>query len=225
VGHPREPDLADPRLGSLNARRCQRRIELHRRRLLPGEITERRHIAVTTVPVVITDLAATMRRGPLEGVINEADVLGLITVPDLRASLDEMPPRAGRRPLRETLDRRTFRFTRSQLERHFIPIALSAGLPRPETGVVVNGWEVDFYWRDLDLVVETDGLAYHRTPQQQAVDRLRDQAHAAAGTERLRFTHSQIDCEPGYVRAMLATVARRLRREKVGREVEQLRHR
>ena len=51
----------------------------------------------------------------------------------------------------------------------------------PLTRVRVNGYEVDFYWPDLGLVVETDGLAYHRTPAQQAADRVRDQAHTAAG--------------------------------------------
>jgi very-short-patch-repair endonuclease len=208
----------------LSARRSQRGIDLHSRLLLPHEITEHRGIPVTTIPVVITDLAARMPRGPLEGVVNQADILGLTTPPDLRAALEDMPQRAGRKTLRETLDRRTFRFTRSQLERALIPLALRAGLCRPETCVYVNGWEVDFYWPDLDFVVEADSLTYHRTPQQQARDRLRDQAHAAAGTERLRFTHSQIRYEPGYVQATLTVVARRLARE-VGREAQKLGHR
>jgi very-short-patch-repair endonuclease len=76
--------------------------------------------------------------------------------------------------------------------------------------------------------VETDSLTYHRTPQAQTKDRLRDQAHIAAGLTPLRFTHSQIRYEPGYVEAMLATVARRLSRaaaEQVGRQLEQVRHR
>jgi hypothetical protein len=37
-----------------------------------------------------------------------------------------------------------------------------------------------------------------------------DQAHVAAGLTALRFTHAQVHHEPGYVRGMLATVARRL---------------
>jgi hypothetical protein len=39
-----------------------------------------------------------------------------------------------------------------------LAIARDAGLPAPLTGQVVNGFEVDFYWPDLGLVVETDGL-------------------------------------------------------------------
>jgi very-short-patch-repair endonuclease len=74
----------------------------------------------------------------------------------------------------------------------------------------VNGFDVDFYWPDLDLVVETDGLRYHRTPAQQTRDRLRDQTHLAAGTTPLRFTHAQVRFEPTHVQTILASVARRL---------------
>ena len=74
----------------------------------------------------------------------------------------------------------------------------------------MNGFRVDFYWPELGLVVETDGLRYHRTPAQQAHDRRRDQAHAAAGLTQLRFTHSQVSFEPDHVRTTLVAVARRL---------------
>jgi very-short-patch-repair endonuclease len=100
--------------------------------------------------------------------------------------------------------------TRSELERRFLPIARRVGLPPPLTKHHVNGYEVDFYWPELGLVVETDGLRYHRTPQQQARDLLRDQAHAAAEVERLRFTHDQIAHDPAHVERILAAVVRRL---------------
>jgi very-short-patch-repair endonuclease len=70
---------------------------------------------------------------------------------------------------------------------------------------------VDFFWPDLGLVVETDGLRYHRTPAQQARDRVRDQALSAAGLTPLRFTRAQVRFDPGHVEATLATVAERLR--------------
>jgi very-short-patch-repair endonuclease len=68
---------------------------------------------------------------------------------------------------------------------------------------------VDFYWPELGLVVETDGLRYHRTPAQQANDRRRDQAHAAAGLTPLRFTHEQVAHEADQVRETLVAVAAR----------------
>lgn len=55
--------------------------------------------------------------------------------------------------------------------------------------------------------METDSLRYHRTPAQQARDRVRDQAHLRAGRRPLRFTHAQVTYEPGYVEATLRDVA------------------
>jgi very-short-patch-repair endonuclease len=75
----------------------------------------------------------------------------------------------------------------------------------------VEDFKVDFYWPDLGLVVETDGLRYHRTAQQQAKDRVRDQALTAAGLTVLRFTRAQIRYEPDYVETTLRKVVRRLR--------------
>jgi len=104
--------------------------------------------------------------------------------------------------------------TDSELERLFLPIAAAAGLPAPMTGCLVNGYRVDFFWPDLSLVVETDGLRYHRTPVQQARDRERDQTHTAAGLTPLRFTHSQIRFDPDHVGRILNSVVARLARGK-----------
>ena len=98
----------------------------------------------------------------------------------------------GVKTLRTMLDRHTFRLTDSDLEIFFRPLALAAGLPVPLTKQWVLGYEVDFCFPDHDLIVETDGLRYHRTPAQQARAAKRDQTHTAAGLRVLRFTHWQI---------------------------------
>ncbi|HET7574905.1 MAG TPA: DUF559 domain-containing protein [Solirubrobacterales bacterium] len=109
------------------------------------------------------------------------------------------------------LDARTFRRTDSELERRFLRLVRGADLPLPETGRRVNGFKVDFHWPDLGLVVETDGITYHRTPAQQARDRVRDQTHTAAGLTTLRFTHVQVRDEPRRVAAVLGATIRRLK--------------
>jgi very-short-patch-repair endonuclease len=185
------------------------RVNLHRRPAMsPDDVTTRRGIPVTTPVCTLTDLAACLRRHELEAAINEADRLGLTDPERLRQALQGVK-RPGAAKLRAMLDGRTLRLTRSELERWFLPIARRAGLPEPLTNVRVNGYEVDFYWPELGLVVETDGLRYHRTPQQQARDRLRDQAHTAAGLTQLRFTHDQIRHDPAHVERTLRAVARR----------------
>jgi very-short-patch-repair endonuclease len=108
------------------------------------------------------------------------------------------------------LDLQTFTITDSELERRFLRLARAAGLPTPETQAWVNGFRVDFHWPRLGLVVETDGLRYHRTPAQQARDRLRDQAHTAAGLTALRFAGVQVRFEADQVQATLVAVAKRL---------------
>jgi very-short-patch-repair endonuclease len=123
-----------------------------------------------------------------------------------------MPPpsRPGVGILRDTLDRRTFRLTDSDLERYYLPCSDRAGLPRPLTQQWVNNARVDFYYPDLKLVVETDGLRYHRTPAQQSTDIVRYQRHLASDITPLRFTHEQVRYEPAYVTDTLKEVARRL---------------
>ncbi len=164
-------------------------------------------IPVTSPVQTLIDLATRHGRPAMERSINEADKLGLVRADDLRKALDHHPGERGVARLRLILDRRTFRYTRTELERAFIPLARRAGLPLPHTSVYVTGHEVDFHFPDLKLVVETDGLTYHRTPAQQAADRKRDQDHTAAGLTPLRFTHGQIKYEPDHVVRILRATA------------------
>jgi very-short-patch-repair endonuclease len=186
-------------------------IRVHRRSTLdPPDVGRCRGITVTQPICTLVDLAARLPAAQLEAAVNEADKLGLVDPEALRAGLDERAGRRGVPALRALLDRRTFTLTDSELERRFLPIARWAGLGKPETGRRVNGFKTDFYWPELGLIVETDGLRYHRTPAQQTKDRVRDQAHAAVGLTTLRFTHAQVAHEADHVEATLSAVGRRL---------------
>jgi very-short-patch-repair endonuclease len=189
----------------------QRGIAAHRRSSLPDrDVTRHRNIPVTTPVVTLIDLATCLPPGPLEAAINEADKLDLVSPPALRAALDGRAGQRGVGALRAVLDRATFVLTDSELERRFARIAGRAGLRRPETQRRINGFRVDFFWPELGLVIETDGLRYHRTAGQQAKDRLRDQTHTAAGLVPLRFTHWQVRHDPRHVEGILRTTRRRL---------------
>jgi very-short-patch-repair endonuclease len=191
-----------------------RGIRVHRRSdVRPVDTRVIDGIPVSSPCLTLVDLAARLDAGALEAAINEADKLDRITPDRLRLELGQMARHPGTRRLRELLDRQTFVLTDSELERQFLLIARAAGLPIPVTGAWLNGFKVDFFWPDLGLVVETDGLRYHRTPAQQATDRVRDQAHAAAGLTPLRFTHAQVRYEAGQVRRTLAVVSARLARD------------
>ncbi len=185
-------------------------IRVRRARLDPAHRVTRRGIAVTSPARTLLDLAARRSRDGLETAINEADKRDLIDPDELRIALESFAGLRGAPALRATLDRRTYALTEPGLERRFLPIARRAGLSLPRTQAWVTGYRVDFYWPELGLVVETDGLRYHRTPAQQARDRERDQAHTAAGLTPLRFTHAQVAFEPKRVERILREVARGL---------------
>jgi very-short-patch-repair endonuclease len=165
---------------------------------------------VTSPVRTLVDLATCVRPTQLERAVNEADKRGLVDPETLRSTIAGRPDLRGSAALRKLLDRRTFIMTDSELEQRFLALVRTVGMPLPKTGCRMNGFRVDFYWPELGLVVETDGLRYHRTPGQQARDRLRDQAHCAAGLTPLRFTHAQVRFEAPHVARTLAAVSRRL---------------
>ncbi len=168
-------------------------------------------IPVTCPARTVVDSATELGSIAIERMVNNADKRDLIDPETLRAALDSYAGQPGVRPLRTLLDKLTFRLSDSDLEIYFRPIAASAKLPPPLSKQFVNGFEVDFFWPDLGLVVETDGLRYHRTPSAQARDALRDRTHVIAGMSPLRFTHYEIRYEPRKVRTALVEAAAMLR--------------
>jgi very-short-patch-repair endonuclease len=183
-------------------------IRAHRRREL--DATERtRHDGIpVTAPVrTLIDLATLLQPPQLEAAVNAADKLDLVDHDDLRQAVEERRGTDGVKRLRRVLDQRTFALTDSELERRFLRLVRRARLPAPKTQQPVNGFRVDFYWAELRLVVETDGLRYHRTPGQQAKDRIRDQALVAAGFIVLRFTHAQVVYDQQHVVETLRAVS------------------
>jgi hypothetical protein len=197
-----------------------RRAELKRRGLrvrgrpsLSAErVTSRDGIPVTTPVQTLIDLSTELAPNRVERAVNEADKRDLVDPETLRAELDRYIGEPGVKALRSILDKRTFRLSDSELEIVFRPLAMEAGLPPPLTKEIVNGFEVDFFFPDLGLVIETDGLRYHRTPSSQTRDVRRDRAHTLAGMTSLRFTHYEIKYESARVSTELRRITTTLTR-------------
>jgi hypothetical protein len=206
--HPHYIDVSVRRTSEANILgvRCHRRPSL-----LSSEVGRRLGIPLTTPVRTFLDLATVTGPKTLERSINEADKLDVIDADALRLALDDHPGEPGIRLLRHVLDKDTFRLSDDELERLFRPLASAAGLPTPLTKHMVNRFEVDFYWPDLGLVVETDGWRYHRTPSAQTRDALRFQVHVANGLTPLRFSHHQVKYEPRHVIDILTKTASNLR--------------
>jgi len=188
-------------------------LRVRRRPSLPSEeVGTLDRIPITSPVQTMIDLATKLGPKGLARAVNEADKRDVIDVETLRVELDARTGQPGVKVLRTLLDRDTFVLTEEELERLFLPLAREVGLPLPKTKEIVNGYEVDFFWPELRLVVETDGLRYHRTPLAQAKDARRDQTHTAAGYARLRFSHHQVKYESGHVKEILGATSARLSR-------------
>jgi very-short-patch-repair endonuclease len=182
-------------------------LKVRARESLPeGSVVRRFGIPVTNPTQTLVDLATELRPVRLERAVNQADVHDLVDPETLRRSLDAYVGMPGARTLRTMLDRHTFRLSDSDLEIYFRPLALAAGVPVPLTKQWVLGYEVDFHFPEHGLIVETDGLRYHRTPAQQARMVKRDQTHTSHGFRVLRFTHWQIAHAPNEVVDVLGRV-------------------
>lgn len=175
------------------------------------DIGTHRGIPVTQPVRTFLDLASVTGPKTIERAINEADKLDVIDADSLRRALDDYRGQPGIRLLRLVLDEHTFRLSDDELERLFRPLATTAGLPTPLTKVIVDKFEVDFFWPELGLVVETDGWRYHRTPSAQTRDALRFQRHTASGLTPLRFSHYQVKYQPRHVEDILRKTVANLR--------------
>jgi very-short-patch-repair endonuclease len=201
-------------------RRCELRhpgIQFHGRpSLAPDEVVVSDDIPVTSPVQTLVDLGTELSAVALERAVNDADKRDLIDPEALRENLPRFGGQPGVRPLRHLLDKLFFRLSDSDLEIYFRRIVKAAGLPMPLAKQRVNRLEVDFFWPELGLVVETDGLRYHRTPSAQLRDARRDRAHVMAGMTPLRFTHYEVRYEPARVRAALVkTIAMLQKRSRI----------
>ena len=88
---------------------------------------------------------------------------------------------------------------------------LRAGLPPPQTNVVVEGYELDAYWEAEGFAVELDVYATHGSPRSFEADRERADDLLLAGIELIRVTDVRLDREP---RETVARVAAHLARRR-----------
>src|SRR3954454_7957383 len=185
----------------LNRNPRRKGIKVHRRKII--DPTRHKGIPVTTPTQTLLDVALRLNGEQYERAVNEAANKDLIDPEELRAALETLGSQPGIRPLRRLLDRDTYVVTDTELEQRFVPIARRAALPKPEAQAHLNGRRVDFYFRELGIVVEANSLRFHRTASQQANDARRSQAHIKAGLLPIPFTHHQITHDPTYVAATL----------------------
>jgi Protein of unknown function (DUF559) len=188
-------------------------IYVHRSKTLtPEDTTEVNRIACTTVARTQLDLAEAINHRALERAYDQAEILEVF---DLRALQDQLARNSGRRAitrLQASLEAHHAGATPtwSELEERFLELTRAARVPEPE----INAWitpdddepaiRVDFSWRAQRLVVETDGMRFHRSQQAFETDRRRDQRLTLAGWRVVRVTWRQLSEDPAGIARLIA---------------------
>jgi very-short-patch-repair endonuclease len=187
------------------ARRVRRGIEVHRAVLPVDERTTHRGIPTTTVPRTLLDLSAVVQRHEARGALRKAEQLRLTDPLSLHDLIERYPRRPGLATIRALLKEASIgvKIIRSEFEERFHDFLIRAGLPLPQTNVLIEGYEVDCAWREQRLIVELDGHATHSPAHAFESDRVRDRRLAAAGWRVIRITWRQLHEEPELVEADL----------------------
>jgi len=162
-------------------------------------------LPVTTPANTLADLAPLLTERELERALDEALSRRLTHLVELERVLAMRPRQRGMATLGRLLNHRgPLTTTRSEAEERFLLLMRDARLPTPECNVRLHGYSVDFYWRDVGLVVEVDGYQWHSSRSAFERDRRKDQTLLAHGIPVIRITLDRIDNAPV---AVVATVA------------------
>ena len=173
-------------------------LRVHRSRLVAArDVRHLRGLPVASPARALIDFAEEASERELERALHEALARNLVNVRALLAEADRFRGRRGVARLRHMVDESDHpMLTRSEAEERFLSLVRSGELPMPETNVLVDGYEVDFLWREERLVIEVDGFRFHSSRRAFERDRRRDADLQAAGFSVLRLTWRQIVHEP-----------------------------
>jgi hypothetical protein len=133
-------------------------IEIHGTgHIHPHDRARKNNIPVTSVARTLGDLTPLLTRPQLARAVEEAERMQLLDVKQV-AAVCRGRPGIRTAPLLALLNEANEpRFTCSELERRFLDLCASAGLPTPSLHVWFEGYEVDVLWEMDRLIVELDG--------------------------------------------------------------------
>lgn len=195
--------------------------------LQPPDLTTIHQIPVTALPRTLIDTAVNATPRQLERLLDQAEILRILDVAAIHATIARSPRRAGVRNLLNVIQAHTpgTTPTRNRFEELFLELCDRVGLPRPQINVPLvlpNATEVtvDCLWRRRRVVAELDGRETHRTVRAFEEDRLRDTQLQLAGYAITRITWRRLQARPEQVaedlRALLGRPGQTLGRPAAG---------
>lgn len=195
--------------------RRTRGVQVHQTCLAPGDAVLLKGIPVTSPARTLLDVAGDVTRLELEQALAVAEKFRRNIRRDLNEMLSTRPRHRGSGALRRMLAALAATGTaplylRSRAEQVAWELILELGLPLPMVNQRLLGFEVDFHWPELRLVLEVDGFEFHGGLEAFHRDRERDRALASAGYQVLRITWRQLDEDKVRTAgALSAAIARR----------------
>jgi Protein of unknown function (DUF559)/Transcriptional regulator, AbiEi antitoxin len=189
----------------------EEKVDLRRtRRLRAEDVTVLRGIPITTVARTLLDLAGCAGSRTVQRAVHEAEVLDLLDVSAVEATIRRNPGRRGTRVLRAAVGVGAPDPSNGAMAMRFLELCSEHGLPTPRLGAHVDGgdrlYEVDALFVAERLIVELDGGRVHRTRRNFQTDRRRDSVLAAAGFQTLRYTWARMGDEPAEIAAEVLRV-------------------
>jgi very-short-patch-repair endonuclease/predicted transcriptional regulator of viral defense system len=177
-------------------------VDVHRPVDYPAHVVTRRHIPCTNPLRSLVDLAAVATADDLDGVIDQALAIRVLTVEAIEAELRRLsrPGRAGAGRMRLALQRRGITGSPhpSVLESRTLRMLRRFGIEPLATEVRMGPdgrYRVDVVLAPT-LIMEVDGFAYHAGPEQMAEDKRRRTELRLGGTTVLEYTWRDITYNP-----------------------------
>ena len=190
----------------------QRGINVHRSDILhPEDLTTIDDIPCTSIARTLLDLATCTTPTQHRRAYEKAERTGALDALAIDRLLDRSRGHHGWRRLStlRAYDPTAAAGAESELERIFCDLMRKHHVPAPLTNVPLDGFLVDAYWPDANLVVELDGYEFHRDRDTFERDRERIAALRLAGREVVPFTYRQVTREGGWVAATVHELRRR----------------
>ena len=176
----------------------QRGINVHRSDMLqPEDLTTIDDIPCTSIARTLLDLATCGTPTQHQRAYEKAERTGALDMLAIDRLLARSNGHRGAPALRalRAYDPTAAANAESELERIFCDLMRKHEIPAPLTNVLVDGFLVDAYWPDANLVVELDGYEFHSGRDAFERDHARIAGLRLAGREVVPFTYRQVTRE------------------------------
>lgn len=188
-------------------------VNLIQRRFRKDELRTKDGLVLVRPALALIDFAVRASAREVRFAFLEACRLRLFDEQDLTYCFKAMAGRRGAKKLRPYLALWVPELLRikSVFEGWFLLEWVDRKLPMPEVNVRAFGYEVDFFWRWLGVVVELDGDAFHSDPVQKKIDLEKQKYLESRGLVVIRITYAEFAADPGAVIRMVFEALERRR--------------